>query len=123
MENVWLGVSAEDNQWFDRRTIALSDVPGDFVRFVSAEPLLSEVAVTKWALISRMIDWVIVGGESGPGCRPMDIQWARNLRDVCGDAGVAFYLKQLGGHPNKRVDELAVLDGRTHTELPQRGQQ
>lgn len=50
------------------------------------------------------ISWVIVGGESGPGCRPMDIEWARHLKLQCEDASVPFFMKQLGGHPNKRGD-------------------
>lgn len=52
----------------------------------------------------RGIDWIVVGGESGPGCRPMDIDWARSLRDQCANADVPFFMKQLGGHPNKRDD-------------------
>lgn len=64
------------------------------------------------------INWVIAGGESGAKHRPMDLDWARRLRDDCEQAGVAFFLKQLGGHPDQRAHEKAVLDGATHTAFP-----
>lgn len=61
---------------------------------------------------------MIAGGESGPNARPFDERWARTLRDDCARSGVPFFLKQLGGFPNKRGGEQAVLDGSRHTELP-----
>ncbi len=66
----------------------------------------------------HFIDWIIVGGESGPDARPMELDWARSLRDQCAGNGVAFFLKQLGGTSNPRAHELAVLDGVRHTEFP-----
>jgi protein gp37 len=120
MPNVWLGVSAESDGWFWRRARALADVPGDFVRFISMEPLIGPIDVHDFDLRDLKIDWVIVGGESKAGARPMDLDWVRTIRDACIGAGVAFYLKQLGGHPNKRADAAAVLDGRTWTEMPKR---
>lgn len=64
------------------------------------------------------IDWVIAGGESGPDCRPMHADWVRALRDQCQRNDVAFFLKQLGGHPDARAHVRAMLDGRTWTEMP-----
>lgn len=65
------------------------------------------------------LSWVIAGGESGPGARPCALDWLRSLRDQCAAAGVPFFLKQLGGHPNKRGGELAVLDGVRHVAWPE----
>lgn len=64
------------------------------------------------------IHWVIAGGESGPRCRPCPEAWLRSLRDECLEGRTPFFLKQLGGHPNKRADEQAVLDGRSWTQMP-----
>jgi protein gp37 len=71
---------------------------------LSCEPLLGPVDLSEWILdpILPQIDWVICGGESGPGCRPMQIEWALSLQAQCEAAGVAFFMKQLGGHPHKR---------------------
>lgn len=66
------------------------------------------------------IDWLIVGGESGPRSRPMRLEWVRELRDACEDTGTALFLKQIGGHPNKRGGDLAVLDGRRHVAMPEK---
>lgn len=113
LPNVWLGVSAEDQHWADIRIPALLATPAA-VRFVSAEPLLGPLNVARWvpngffdgarwnprpSFISNpgaTLDWVIVGGESGPGHRPMDLAWARSIRDQCATAGVAFFMKQTG---------------------------
>lgn len=92
LRNAWLGVSVEDQQWADIRVPALRHTPAA-VRFLSCEPILSDVDLSSW---SRGIDWVIVGGESGPGARPMHPDWVRSLRDQCADAGVAFFFKQWG---------------------------
>ena len=87
------------------------------VRFVSAEPLLEAVDLSEW-LDRGDVSWLIVGGESGSSARPMDPDWVRGLRDQCLDAGVAFFLKQLGGRRGKRSGEDAVIDGRTWTQMP-----
>jgi len=92
LPNAWIGVSAEDQRRFDLRVPALAATPAA-VRFVSAEPLLGPVDLTAWA---SGLDWVIAGGESGPGARPMHPDWARFLRDQCQRAGVAFFFKQWG---------------------------
>lgn len=112
--NVWLGVSVESNR-FAYRATTLVHTPAAG-RFVSAEPLLAPVRFEPGVL--RRLDWVIVGGESGPDRRPMELQWARGLRDDCGIAGVPFFLKQLGGWPNKRGGVHAMLDGCRHTDGP-----
>lgn len=104
LPNVWLGVSAEDQRWADIRIPVLLDTPAA-VRFVSAEPLLGPIDLL--GTVDRPgpatirndqpgIDWVIVGGESGRGARPMHPVWARALRDECTSAGVAFLFKQWG---------------------------
>jgi protein gp37 len=118
LPNVWLGVSVEDQKWADIRIPALLETPAA-VRFLSCEPLLGPVDL-KRAVIPmgserghgltasyvhaggccesglHGIDWVIVGGESGRKARPMHPQWARDLRDQCEWAGVAYFLKQWG---------------------------
>lgn len=118
--NVWLGVSVE-NMRFTNRVDVLREIPAA-VRFVSAEPLLSTLfgpAVrNRRPLDLEGVDWLIAGGESGAGARPTEESWLRELRDACHDGGVAFFLKQLGGWPDKRGGEKAILDGRRWHELP-----
>ena len=110
LKNVWLGVSVEDAPR-KSRIAHLRDTPAA-VRFLSLEPLLEDVG----DLDLGGIDWVIAGGESGPGARPMAPSWVRNARDQCVEAGVPFFFKQWGG-PNKRVTGRE-LDGRTWDEYP-----
>ena len=95
--NVWIGVSAEDQPNADKRVSILVNVPA-VIRFVSAEPLLGFTSYLPW--LSKL-DWIIVGGESGPNYRPMYPYWARSIRDECKEAGVTFFMKQMGGWPNK----------------------
>ena len=87
------------------------------IKFVSAEPLLESIDLTQW-LDGGDLQWVIVGGESGPGARPMSLDWASDLQDQSEAAGVAFFLKQLGGVRNKRGGDAAVIDGRAWREMP-----
>ena len=114
LRNVWLGTSVEDQKWANVRIPQLLRTPAA-VRFLSMEPLLSAVDLGPWLAVdraapvvglgSRGIDWVIVGGESGPGARPMHPDWARDLRDQCLAARVPFFMKQLGAFqraPNGR---------------------
>lgn len=110
-KNVWMGVSIE-SQDYAFRADDLRKVPAA-IRFLSVEPMIGPVKVGL-----TNIDWVICGGESGPGARPMDLDWARDLRDQCIAARVKFFFKQLGGRSGKRSGSEAVLDGRTWTELP-----
>lgn len=106
LPGVWLGVSVESQRYADLRLPYLARTPAA-VRFVSAEPLLGPVDLTRWidrwaimaaggSWTSELVDWVICGGESGPGARPMHPQWARDLRDQCERAGTAYFLKQWG---------------------------
>jgi protein gp37 len=99
--NVWMGVSVE-GQAYAHRLGGLRQAPAA-VRFVSAEPLLSPLK-----LDLAGIHWVIVGGESGPRARPFDPDWARNLRDQCQPAGVAFFMKQVGGRRNHGGEERDI---------------
>lgn len=164
LPNVWLGVSVEDQATADARVPLLLQTPAA-VRFISAEPLLGPVDLTSLSyetpgvvLATTMtgaptidalrgysdngrhtaLDWVIAGGESGPGARPMQRDWARGLRDQCEAAGAAFFFKQWGEHaPNwlhhrdgrevpgsvwmDRVGKRAagrLLDGREHNGFP-----
>lgn len=107
LPNVWLGVSCEDQRRADERVPHLLATPAA-VRFVSAEPLLGPIDFTSMRRTSgegfmrpldgrfRTLDWIIVGGESGPGARPMHPDWARSIRDQCEHAGTAFFFKQWG---------------------------
>lgn len=114
-KNVWIGTSVESQKYAPRLTV-LARLPAA-VRFVSVEPLLESVDLSQW-LEADAVSWVIVGGESGPNARPMELEWVRALRDQTNDAGVAFFLKQLGGIRNKRGGEAAVIDSRTWREFP-----
>lgn len=111
--NVWLGVSVENEQAAHRIAV-LRETPAA-VRFLSAEPLLGPLDLDR-----RLtgIHWVIVGGESGANCRPMEPAWAANILAECRAQGAAFFLKQLGGNPDARAHDKAILDGATYTEFP-----
>ena len=91
LNNVWLGTSAEDQARVDERIPRLLETPAA-VRWVSAEPLLGPIQLYHL----EQLDWVVAGGESGPGARPMAVQWARALRDQCVAAGVPYFFKQWG---------------------------
>jgi len=121
--NVWLGVSAEDQTAADERVPLLLECPAA-VRFVSAEPLIGAIEIPLRCPLcdgkgyymvygdwepkyeetcncggDPVIDWIIVGGESGPGARPMQLDWVRSIRDQCEAADVPLFVKQLGKHP------------------------
>lgn len=102
LPNVWCGVSAENEKWFDIRTEALLDTPA-VVRYVSAEPLLGPIRMRATLLVGAALDpkpginWLIVGGESGPGHRPMSIGWLESIVSQCRDAGVPVFVKQDSG--------------------------
>lgn len=155
LPNVWLGVSAEDQKRADERIPHLLQTPAA-VRFISAEPLLGEINLQKIALGTSdatfyghleikhaaffmdalrgvnkgaipALDWIIVGGESGPNARPMHPDWARSIRDQCQAAGVRFFFKQWGEHDGHnfpiKVGKRAagrLLDGREHNEMPEK---
>ena len=150
LPNVWLGTSVEDQQTANERIPHLLRTPAA-IRFVSAEPLIAPVDVSKFlwpvhdqwpakyrtpaearaagakvervrqALVlarSRFVDWLIVGGESGPGARPCDVAWIRSIVEQCKAASVACFVKQLGAVPFAAVDELDrwPLDSRAYVE-------
>lgn len=119
-EHVWIGTSIENSRFTFRADI-LRQLPAA-VRFVSAEPLLAGLFENgkprRRPLELEGIHWLIAGGESGPRARPTDETWLRELRDACRDAGVAFFLKQLGGRGDKRGGNKALLDGELVRELP-----
>ena len=105
-ENCWFGVTAENQEQADKRIPTLLQIPAA-VRFVSVEPMLGSISILKWAERNRESDdtsdimipglhWVICGGETGPGARPMHPDWVRSLRDQCQAAGVPFFFKQWG---------------------------
>lgn len=110
--NVWMGVSVESSRY--RHRIDLLRGTGARVKFLSLEPLLGPLP----ALDLSGIDWAIVGGESGPGARPLREAWVKDLRDQCQRARVAFFFKQWGGVHKKRTGRL--LDGKTWDEMPAR---
>ena len=149
--NVWIGATITSQPEADRDIPKLLQVPAR-VRFLSMEPLLGPVdlpfdRLREWnrlALLNQQphatarLDWIIVGGESGPGARPMHPEWTRSLRDQCDEAGVPFFFKQWGEHaPNWLNDDAGnkiegsewidrmgkkaagrLLDGRTHDGFP-----
>jgi protein gp37 len=107
---VWLGVSAENQKFADERIPYLLRIPA-VVHFVSYEPALGPVDFSPWLTETtrgRSVSWIIQGGESGPGWRPMDVQWARNVRDQCARAGVAYFFKQSSAY---RTEMGIELDG------------
>jgi protein gp37 len=108
--HVWFGVSVEDGK-AKPRVNHLRTSPAA-VRFLSVEPLIGPVG----DIDLTDIHWVIAGGESGPGARPMRIEWAREIRDRCAEQGVAFFFKQWGGLRPKSGGR--DLDGREWNELP-----
>jgi protein gp37 len=121
-QNVWIGVTAENQEMADKRIPILMDIPAS-VRFVSVEPMLEEIYFPFMCANSSpevpVIDWVICGGESGPGARPMNLEWAKYLLNQCENASVPFFFKQVGG--TKRIDGHwggDLLDGCEYKEFP-----
>ncbi len=110
---IWWGVSVEDRRYGVPRIDALRKSPARF-RFLSIEPLLEDIGTIN---LDR-IGWVIVGGESGPGARPIAAQWVRNIRRQCRSAGARFFFKQWGG--TRKSEAGRKLDGRTYDEVPVR---
>lgn len=111
--HIWWGVSVEDKKYGVPRIEHLRETRAA-IRFLSIEPLLEDVGRLNLA----GIDWVIVGGESGPGARPMKKEWVVSLRDQCRAAGAAFFFKQWGGI--RKALTGRKLDGRTYDEFPKR---
>ncbi len=112
--HIWAGVTVEHAAYLPRVDV-LRSVPAQ-VKFLSLEPLLGPLPELDLA----GIDWVIVAGESGPGARPMELDWVRELRDLSLDQQTPLFLKQLGGWPDRRHGEAALLDGRLWKQWPPR---
>ncbi|MHB8059385.1 MAG: DUF5131 family protein [Gaiellaceae bacterium] len=110
-ENLWMGVSIENDRWANRAD-CLREVSDAAVRFVSAEPLLGPLD----NLDLTGLDWLIAGGESGPRCRPVSEEWLVKLRDRCVAAAVPFFFKQWGGLTPKSGGR--VLQGETWSQMP-----
>ena len=112
-ENIWWGVSVEDRKHGLPRVDHLRQAPAK-VGFLSIEPLLEDLGEIDLSGIT----WVIVGGESGPGARPMKREWVVSIREQCRMQGVPFFFKQWGGV--RKAKNGRVLDGRTYDEYPDR---
>jgi protein gp37 len=108
--NIWMGVSVESNAY--RHRVDLLRQTGAQIKFLSLEPLLGPLP----DLDLRSIHWAIVGGESGPGARPMDPAWVVDLRDQCQRARVPFFFKQWGGTNKKKTGR--ALEGQTWEQMP-----
>jgi protein gp37 len=109
-QNIWIGVTVESQDYI-YRIDHLRDIPASR-KFISIEPMLSPIN----QLPLQDIAWVIAGGESGPGARPLKPEWIRTIRDQCLDRGVSFFFKQWGGVKKSRTGRM--LDGRTWDEIP-----
>jgi protein gp37 len=111
--NVWLGTSVENQARVDERIPILLKVPA-VVHFLSCEPLLEPINVEMY-LGPKDVNWLITGGESGPGFRPMDVSWALSLRDQCARAKVAHFFKQSAA---PRTEMGIELDGKIDRHFP-----
>jgi protein gp37 len=109
-KNIWMGVTVEDNSSIFR----VDDLGkcNASIKFVSCEPLIGEIHFKSL----RNIDWVIVGGETGPNARPMKREWAIAIRDLCLEKGIPYFFKQWGG--SKKKKNRRVLDGRIWSQMP-----
>jgi len=121
-ENVWLGTSVENEEMAQERIPELLRVPS-FVKFLSMEPLLGRVdlahvqeSILAGSIIQKMVDWIIVGGETGRNARPMIAPWVRQVRNFCVANDTPFFFKAWGGEPGRQTGR--DLDGRTWSELP-----
>lgn len=109
--NVWLGVTAENQETADERREPMNQLfRADWHTFVSSEPRLGPIAWRDWSFA----EWMITGGESGAGARPMDLDWARSDRDWCANTGTAWFFKQTGGRAS-----VHTLDGQEYHEFPE----
>ena len=109
-ENIWMGVTVESADYKER--IDYLRYTSAHVKFLSLEPLLDDLG----RLDLNSIDWVIAGGESGPGARPVHIDWIRNIREQCISQDIPFFFKQWGGTNKKKTGK--VLDGKIWNQMP-----
>lgn len=114
LPHIWWGTSVENRKHGVPRIQVLRDAPAR-LRFLSVEPLLEDLG----ELDLQGIHWVIVGGESGAGARPLQEEWVTSIRDQCDKAGVKFFFKQWGGV--RKSENGRELDGRTYDDMPPRG--
>lgn len=129
-DNVWIGVTAENQETYNMRVPLLICMPVKH-RFLSMEPLLEHVEIDQVSMIAQMetydqgsqmltwpehIDWIIAGGESGPNARPMKAGWVRDIRDRCVEYSIPFFFKQWGGVYKRSAGR--ILDGRTWEQIP-----
>jgi protein gp37 len=112
LPHIWWGVSVENKKYGLPRIDLLRSIPVEGIRFLSIEPLLEDLG----SLDLTGIHWVIVGGESGPGARPMEPEWVRSIRDQCRGRRVPFFFKQWGGVRKHETGRL--LDGKNYDEMP-----
>jgi protein gp37 len=101
--NVWIGVTTEDQKTYNKRIgplMYLKPTMNVSKIWLSIEPQIGPIDLR--SSYGLKVDWAIVGGESGAGCRPFDVEWARSIKAQCHEMGTAFFLKQLGGNPDKR---------------------
>lgn len=116
--NVWVGTTVEHQAAAELRIARLLNIEGNpTVRFLSCEPLLGSLYLRPEWMCSPRVDWVICGGESGPGHRPLDIVHARRLRNQCEEYAVPFFFKQVGGRTPTAGGDL--LDGMQYKDFPQ----
>lgn len=109
-KNIWMGTTVEDSKTIKR--IDYLRESNAYIKFLSVEPLLEELGEVNL----KNIDWVIVGGESGPKSRPMKEEWVLNIKKQCQDFNVPFFFKQWGGKNKKQAGRL--LQGKTYDEMP-----
>lgn len=123
LPNVWLGTSIESQKYAAIRIPPLQETPAA-VRWLSVEPLLDEVTLLPWlnggfGTVGPDLHWVVVGGESGRGARPMRVEWARSLRDECEAAGVPFFFKQAGSALARQWGCTDAKGGHNPAEWPE----
>lgn len=116
-QNVWWGTSVELQKYVDPRIKALQGILSQNL-FVSLEPLLGPVDVSRYLYGNGGIQWVIVGGESGPDCRPIQTDWVESIQRQCEAEKVPFYFKQWGGFPDQMEREKALLRGQPYKRFP-----
>ena len=109
-DNIWMGVTVENSEYINR--VDLLRYTDAKIKFISAEPLLGNLN----GLDLTNIDWIIVGGESGPGARPMQEEWVLNIKRIAEESNTAFFFKQWGGTNKKKAGR--ELQGKTYSEYP-----
>ena len=115
IRNLWVGVTAENQNQADERVIYLNQTPGHR-RFLSIEPLLGYISLFEYFHSWPGIDWVIVGAESGPGARPCELDWIRSIRDQCLEAEIPLFIKQ--ARINGELVKMPEIDGVVYNQFP-----